>query len=169
MSTPGPELRKHIADQFRQMTGLSDIQARDMEIGVFNHAIETADRRRVMRSWKDHRFASLYRNKAISLMCNLQNPKLLARLQENEFKPHDLAFMKHDNMCPDMWTELIDQKMRREENMLNTRRAVMTTQFTCGKCKKNECSFYEMQTRSADEPMTIFVNCCNCGNRWRMG
>ena len=44
----------------------------------------------------------------------------------------------------------------------------MTDQFKCGRCKKRQCSYFEMQTRSADEPMTIFVTCINCGKRWKM-
>ena len=43
-----------------------------------------------------------------------------------------------------------------------------TDQFTCSKCKHNKCKTYSLQTRSADEPTTIFVNCINCDNTWRM-
>jgi transcription elongation factor S-II len=28
-------------------------------------------------------------------------------------------------------------------------------------------TYYEMQTRSADEPMTVFVSCLNCGKNWK--
>ena len=41
-------------------------------------------------------------------------------------------------------------------------------EFTCSKCKSNKTSHYEKQTRSSDEPMTVFVQCLNCGKRWRM-
>ena len=37
----------------------------------------------------------------------------------------------------------------------------------CGKCGMQKTSSYEMQTRSADEPMTIFATCLCCGHRWR--
>lgn len=33
--------------------------------------------------------------------------------------------------------------------------------------RERKCSYYQMQTRSADEPMTTFVRCVACGNRWR--
>lgn len=46
--------------------------------------------------------------------------------------------------------------------------AVATTDmFRCGKCKQRKCTYYQMQTRSADEPMTTFVRCTVCSNRWK--
>lgn len=39
--------------------------------------------------------------------------------------------------------------------------------FKCGKCKSMKTTYYQMQTRSADEPMTTFVICISCNNRWR--
>lgn len=39
--------------------------------------------------------------------------------------------------------------------------------FQCGKCKSKKTHYYQMQTRSADEPMTTFVTCLECGNRWK--
>jgi transcription elongation factor S-II len=42
-----------------------------------------------------------------------------------------------------------------------------TDMFKCGKCKQRKTKYYQMQTRSADEPMTTFVTCINCGNRWK--
>jgi transcription elongation factor S-II len=164
---PGPELRKQVTGWFSK--SLSDLESRDLELGVFNATLEEADRRRVLRSWKDHRFINLYKHKVISMMSNLKNDGLVRRIKAKEFAPHELAFMKHEAMCPELWTSIINERRRMEESMMNSNKYVMTTQFTCGKCKKNECAFYEMQTRSADEPMTVFVNCINCGNRWRMG
>lgn len=40
-------------------------------------------------------------------------------------------------------------------------------EFQCKKCKGRKTTHYSMQTRSADEPMTVFVCCLGCGNRWR--
>jgi DNA-directed RNA polymerase subunit M/transcription elongation factor TFIIS len=39
--------------------------------------------------------------------------------------------------------------------------------FQCHKCRSRKTTFYQMQTRSADEPMTCFVQCLNCQQRWK--
>jgi len=39
----------------------------------------------------------------------------------------------------------------------------VTDEFQCGKCKKRRCTYTQKQTRSADEPMTTFVLCLECG------
>ena len=54
-----------------------------------------------------------------------------------------------------------------EKRQLEGNKSMATDQFLCTRCFKRECTYYEMQTRSADEPMTIFINCLNCGQNWR--
>jgi len=40
-------------------------------------------------------------------------------------------------------------------------------QFPCGKCRSKKTTYFQMQTRSSDEPMTTYVTCNNCSNRWK--
>lgn len=59
------------------------------------------------------------------------------------------------------------------EEALNKARGATSAQaetdmFKCGKCKGRKCTYFQMQTRSADEPMTTFVTCVNCGNHWKV-
>ena len=60
---------------------------------------------------------------------------------------------------------MLDEKYKKDQFTYNSKPEAMTDQFKCG--KSAECSYYEIQTRSADEAMTIFVTCINCGNRWK--
>ena len=50
-----------------------------------------------------------------------------------------------------------NQKLQ-EQNIHNAKGAApknaTTNEFMCGKCKQRKVSYYQMQTRSADEPMT---------------
>ncbi|XP_076249626.1 RNA polymerase III subunit K [Calliopsis andreniformis] len=46
---------------------------------------------------------------------------------------------------------------------------VDSTEERCPKCAHPRAYFMQIQTRSADEPMTTFYKCCNpqCGHNWR--
>jgi len=39
--------------------------------------------------------------------------------------------------------------------------------FECGRCKSYKTTYFQLQTRSADEPMTTFVTCVNCNKKWK--
>ena len=55
----------------------------------------------------------------------------------------------------------------RDKNLTEIDMSAATDEFHCRKCKKNLCTYYQLQTRSADEPMTTFVTCLSCGNNWK--
>ncbi|KAF3820211.1 hypothetical protein GH733_015720 [Mirounga leonina] len=59
------------------------------------------------------------------------------------------------------------QEAIREHQMAKTG-GTTTDLFQCSKCKKKNCTYNQVQTRSADEPMTTFVLCNECGNRWKV-
>ena len=166
-------IRESVVSAVKEALMFDEQHAKDAEIGVFNWSIDYADKHKVMRSWSDKRFVQIYKNKARSVLANLNpdsyihNTRLLKRLQEGEFKPHDVAFMAPEHLYPEQWNEIMDMRLKKEENMMDGKQVTKTDLFKCGRCKKNECTYYELQTRSADEPTTIFITCLNCGNRWR--
>ncbi|CCW66092.1 unnamed protein product [Phytomonas sp. Hart1] len=61
------------------------------------------------------------------------------------------------------------QKRARDTNLTEIQKGLMTTStlFSCPSCKARDCSWTQKQTRSGDEPMTIFCTCNVCGNTWR--
>ena len=61
----------------------------------------------------------------------------------------------------------MDNKYKRDKYLYEEKQEAMTDQFKCGRCKSRECTYYELQTRSADEAMTTFITCLKCGNRWK--
>lgn len=158
-----------------EIPSLTKEQVADLEIGIYNWALRFADRHCMLKIWNNKQFAQVYVNKARSVVHNLNpnsyigNSRLLIRLKEGEFTPHEIAFMKPSQMCPERWSKILDARTKREQNFHDNRQIAKTDMFRCGKCKKRECSYYEMQVRSADESSTIFVSCLNCGNRWRIG
>ncbi|XP_075663471.1 transcription elongation factor TFIIS-like [Castanea sativa] len=43
-----------------------------------------------------------------------------------------------------------------------------TDMFQCSRCRERKCTYYQLQTRSADEPMTTYVTCVKCSKRWKV-
>lgn len=168
------EYRKYVVDRFKELS-ISEIVAEDAEIGIYNWCIEFAESNGIPRNWKNNRFCNLYKDKAISVLVNLdknsylKNQRLVDRLNEEEFEPHTLAFMPRENVFPERWRVLLDNKMKKDMHVIEEKPQAMTNEFRCGKCKKRECVYQELQVRSADEPMTLFITCLVCGNKWRVG
>lgn len=113
-----------------------------------------------------------YRSKVRSLTLNLKdkkNPALRANVVSGSISSDSLVTMTAEEMASE------EQKAERNalqmQNLFNAKGAeaqeAETDAFECGKCKKRKCRYYQKQTRSADEPMTTFVQCTNCGNRWK--
>ena len=88
-------------------------------------------------------------------------------VNDGNIKSHEIAFMTHQEMAPDRWEELIKEKSIRDKNKFEQNIEAMTDSFTCRKCKSKKCSYIQMQCRSADEPMTLFITCLDCGARMK--
>lgn len=173
--TTGIRVRTDVADEIQRRTGLCSEASKDAETGIYNWVLEYAGKARVQKSWRNERFASMYAIKARSVIGNLDpsayigNHRLLLRLTEGEFAPHDIAWMKPENLHPERWQATLDLKTQQDNYIDNAKPASMTDAFKCKKCLKRECVFTELQLRSSDEPSSIFISCINCGNRWRQG
>jgi len=113
-----------------------------------------------------------YKNQVRSRVFNLKdkkNPMLREKFIVGSISPAKLATMTTEEMASD------EVKKQREaftkEAIDNARLAVQegtkTDLLKCGKCKGKNCAYHQVQTRSADEPMTTFVLCNGCGHRWK--
>ena len=126
----------------------------------------------------------------VKLRCEVR-PELLHRLLQKEVKSQDLPYMRPDQLQPDgEWARMARKLQRRDLDREKSRAQDENYNglFKCGKCKSVKTTYYQMQTRSADEPMvrtlrallvyfhivltrlllqTTFVTCKNCSNRWK--
>jgi transcription elongation factor S-II len=139
----------------------------NLEKGIFNFALNEAKNRKVVKKWDNPYFVQIYIDRLRSIFTNLNNPNILEQLNSGAIKAHTIAFMTHQEMRPEKWDELITAKSKRDKNKFETNLEAATDTFTCRKCKSNKCTYMQLQLRSADEPMTTFVTCLSCGNRWR--
>ena len=147
--------------------------ASDIEKGVYNKIIETASSKNIPRSWDNNIFLDLYKNSIIGVYSNINsdsyiaNDRLFSRLIAGEFSGYELASMNPQQSFPERWKVLLDEKSKRDRYLYEINKEMATDQYECGRCHKRQCTYYQLQTRSADEPMTTFVTCLNCGKRWR--
>ncbi|XP_015422893.1 PREDICTED: transcription elongation factor A protein 1 [Myotis davidii] len=113
-----------------------------------------------------------YKNRVRSRISNLKdakNPNLRKNVLCGNISPDLFARMTAEEMASDELKEMrknLTKEAIREHQMAKTG-GTQTDLFTCGKCKKKNCTYTQVQTRSADEPMTTFVVCNECGNRWK--
>jgi transcription elongation factor S-II len=152
---------------------LTEEERLGLEEGIVVFALDESRRQNVRPLWENPEFAALYDVQVRRIISNLVpnsyvgNHRLLTRLREGEFLPSELPTLLFSRLFPEKWAALEERELKREAKMLEVDTSMATDMFKCGKCKKRICTYYQQQTRSADEPMTTFVRCLNCGNHWR--
>lgn len=158
--------RKNVVLSFKRM--FKKKIAINIEKGIFNFAINKSKERNIVRKWENKYFVKLYIDRYRSLYINFKNSKFLVKKVElKKIHTSELTMMTHQELCPSKWKKLIDAKNKRDINLTSVNLSAATDEFKCYKCKNNKCNYYQLQTRSADEPMTTFVTCLICGNRWK--
>lgn len=158
--------RKNIRTKILPVLG-EDALSTNLEIAIYNYAIKEANSRKIIKKWDNPYFVQLYIDRLRTIYVNLKNAELIEQLKSGELTPQTLAFMTHQELNPSRWSKLIEQKIKRDASKFTTNVQASTDMFTCKKCRSKKCTYYELQTRSADEPATIFVTCLDCGKHWK--
>lgn len=117
--------------------------------------------------FKNHitEFPKIVRGKAHNLK---ENKKLCMEIYAGKIKIEEFVRMSAVDMMNDVLRNKHAESIK--DSILDSQIAKPTAEtamFKCSKCKTRKCSYYQLQTRSCDEPMTTFVTCVNCGNRWK--
>lgn len=144
-----------------------------LELCIYNASLREATRRHVARAWTHPPFVQLYEMSARRISANfhpesyVKNTELYSRFKNGYITFDEISGMNNYELFEGRWAENFQQQQIREKRQLEGNKSMATDRFLCSRCHKRECTYYEMQTRSADEPMTIFITCLNCGKHWR--
>ena len=168
------KVRDDFIDILRKKLKIPELQAKDLEIGVFNATIDYANNYGIQLSWKSQILLDTYINISRSIYSNIKkdsyigNKNLHKRMLKNkEFLPHMLPYMQYHNIFPERWKDIIEKNQRRFKAAYEIKLVAMSDMITCSRCKSKKVSYYELQTRSGDEASTLFMNCLICGKKWK--
>ena len=138
------------------------------ERAIFNYCVQYNKARSTSATnWKNKVFKEHYKSKATGTIFNLtnkKNPRLLERVKSGELASHKIPFMRARELFPEKW-EGMKQGMYTVVYEINN--DIPDSILQCGRCKSNKVHYYQLQTRSADEPMTTFCTCMNCSKKWK--
>ena len=157
-------LRKECRDKLR--TVVKNIKkCKEIENSIYEYIKEYI----TLNDLDDQYRINLYKNKFDDIYRNLDkkddinNSYLNEAVYNNEIDLTKIAYMSADQLFPERWKKIIDRNKLIEDKKTNM---ATTDIFKCFKCGKRKCTVSQAQTRSADEPMTTFVVCLVCDNRW---
>ena len=168
--------------------------ARNCEISILIWAVKRLRGINQEASWENKVFRIMYKGKLIGLLNELTRdkppwivpelrvgpdgvnlklkfvPQLVRRLQTRQLDAKKIATYPPEVLWPDGPTAKAMLKSREKDLMIEASKAKEEDYeglFKCRKCKSTKTTYYQMQTRSADEPMTTYVTCKTCSNRWK--
>lgn len=144
-----------------------------IENSIYNYTIYKSNNFNYIMCFSNELFRLTYKNKLLSLYLNI-NPKtyiknnyLLPKILNNEINLNNIAFMEPQELCPEKWDDIIKKKKAKRELEISKFAGQITYMYTCSRCKNKKCSYYRLQTRSCDEPMTTFIKCMKCSKEWK--
>jgi transcription elongation factor S-II len=168
LDLPITPYRQKVLSKFESLFGDQDELSKKCEQALANYILELSP------DPDDSKYKQVYLSKAINLCRNLdpngslENDYLHPRVMAGEIAPEELVRMSDQEMYPPKWKAISDQQLKDISRLDEENNNVVSDGlYTCGKCKENKCSYYQLQTRSCDEPTTTYVTCINCGNKWK--
>lgn len=160
-------IREYTLELLAAIPDMPSNTLKNIEMSIFNFTIEFANKKHIEKNWENYIFRHIYVTKANTVMSNLKRfPEFRARVVQEklgktissihfaDMRDYDHTTTTHDGS--NGLTDTIHQSNLESDGM-----------FQCRKCKKRKTTYYSVQTRSADEPMTNFITCLSCGNRWK--
>ena len=142
-----------------------------IEKSIYNTTIKEARLKIIERSWNSSPFVWIYKKNYMKIIGNIKTNNnsdfVLNKIKYGLWEPDKIISIKPQILYPDMWETLMLKNAKKMSMLGKENKEQGTDIFKCGRCKKNNCTYFQLQTRSADEPMTTFVTCLECSKRWK--
>ena len=131
---------------------------------------KTSKKYKIQANWDCFIFRTRYCNKSSNIISNLKdtrNDGFIQAIIDKTIPLREIASLKPDQIFPEHWKLLKQQADAKQVILKDGCDGISDGIAQCGKCKSYKTTYYSLQTRSADEPMTNFFTCHNCGKHWK--
>lgn len=164
------KIRELLSEALCKVPGEVDDELRDDVAASDPYRVAVSVESAMFEKWG--RSNGTHKFKYRSIMFNIKDPKnpdFRRKVLLGHVKPERILELTPEEMASTE-RQMENGKIKEKALMECERGAppkATTDQFRCGRCGKRKCTYYQLQTRSADEPMTTFVTCVNCDNHWK--
>lgn len=143
-----------LRDLVRNKYGSAEIEA-----AILNRCVSDAQKWMIDIDWDTIAFREMYRSRAMSLYPYREMVTSMGPTEFVNSTPVDQA--------PDRWRDILQAALEKDKAKYS-KKTTANIEMYCRSCKKkSKCDYYQVQTRSADEPMTTFVTCLECDTKWK--
>jgi len=168
--------RQNCIDKFSEILKLpkEDNIILNLEKGIFNETIKYCKSFKSELKWVNpvfnNQYFKLFRKIYSNITYTPNSSDVKKKILDGTWKAENIASMKHEELYPELHSNIKLQvmiKLKKIEKYVNSEIQEHDGFFKCGRCKSMKTTYTQVQTRSADEPMTTFVTCLNCEYRWK--
>lgn len=163
--------RAKVIEILKTKTQLHSDKVSQLEHEIYLKTVKTSDHpHRCARDFD--LFNTLYRSNANHLINNLKlsneinNKTFIDNVNQGVISPEIAVNLAPEEMHKERWSALEEKKLHYMDKSMKPTEATSDL-FFCGRCKRNKTTYYSEQTRSSDEPMTVFITCVCCGHKWK--
>ena len=148
--------RSNVINEFNHIFNI--IISNKIELSLYDHTVNYCKKRNIECSWLILIFKHIYILKTNQTLYRLRGSKSIQDDINNKvIDPSTIVGVHFEEFYPNMNKQYeVEETITQEDGM-----------FKCRKCNSMKTTYYSLQTRSSDEPMTCFVTCTDCKNRWK--
>lgn len=131
----------------------------EIETAILNRCVADSQKWFVDIDWNNITFREMYRSRALGLYPHRHMVASMGAIEFVNSSPVD--------QTPDRWRHILQAALEKDKAKYS-KKTTANIEMYCRSCKKkSKCDYYQVQTRSADEPMTTFVTCLECDTKWK--